>query len=191
MAVHGSKVIIANTGDCRALLSRNGKVKQLTTDHRPAHDDEKKRIENAGGFVDCDGYMCGELGVSRAIGDFSYEQLKFENGSGPLIVDPEIIELEIEPNDEFIALVSDGVTDALSNQTIIDLIRDSLRRNNCPETASKALVRAAVQTGIRDNLTAMTICFKPDPPKTNTYTIKSQLRLDKTSKSFGDLLNAL
>jgi len=192
MAVFGSRLILANAGDCRALLCRNGRVKELTTDHRPNADSEKKRIEAAGGFVDPDGYMCGDLGVSRAIGDHHYAHLKKEDGTGPLIADPEITEHQIESGDEFVVLVSDGITDSLTNQTIVDLVRDSLRLSNCPETASKALVSAAFKTGVKDNLTAMTVCFKPDPPsKKKIANSRSRLQIDHTSKSFADLLRAL
>lgn len=185
-------MVVANAGDCRALLSRNGRVKELTVEHRPDAHSEKERIQLAGGFVDPDGYMCGDLGVSRAIGDHHYTHLKKEDGSGPLIPDPEITECQIESGDEFVVLVSDGITDSLTNQTIIDLIRDSLRKTNCPETASKALVAAAFKTGVKDNLTAMTICFKPDPPsKKKIANSKSRLRIDPNSKSYADLVRAL
>ena len=185
-------MILGNAGDCRAILSRNGVAKELTHDHRPNATTEKKRIEEAGGFVDCDGYMCGDLGVSRAIGDHHYRHLKREDGEGPLIAAPEVTEHRIENDDEFVVVVTDGVTDALTSQTMIDLVRDSLRKHNCPETASKALVAAAFKTGIRDNLTAMTVCFKPNAPsKKKIPNSKSRLRIDPNSQSFADLVSAI
>ena len=192
LAVFGHRMILGNAGDCRAILSRNGRAKELTHDHRPNATAEKKRIEDAGGFVDCDGYMCGDLGVSRAIGDHHYTHLKWEDGNGPLIAAPEVTEYRIERDDEFVIVVTDGVTDSLTSQTMVDLIRESLRKYNCPETASKALVAAAFKTGIKDNLTAMTVCFKPDPPsKKRIPNSKSRLQIDPNSKSFMDLLSAI
>eukprot|EP00210_Caulerpa_lentillifera_P002565 g2460.t1 len=192
MAVFGSRFIVANTGDCRALLSRKGRCLELTTDHRPQSANERRRIEDAGGFVDCDGYLNGDLGVSRAIGDHHYFHLKFADGTGPLIPDPDIIDKVIDPDDEFIVLVSDGVTDGLMNQTIINLVRDSLKKSNCPDKASEALVRAALKTGVTDNLTAMTICLQMKAPSQKKV-VKSnnRLHLDHNSHSFADLVRAL
>lgn len=39
---------VANVGDCRAVLSRNGGVAvRLTNDHRLTREDERARVENA------------------------------------------------------------------------------------------------------------------------------------------------
>lgn len=192
MAVFGSRLVIANTGDCRALLSRNGRCHELTTDHRPLCAMERQRIEDAGGFVDCEGYLNGDLGVSRAIGDHHYCHLKFTDGTGPLIPDPDIIDNVIDPNDEFIVLVSDGVTDGLMSQTIIDLVRDSLRESNCPVKASEALVRAAFKTGVSDNLTAMTVCLQTHAPcRKKMVHSNSRLRLDLKTRNLADQMNTL
>eukprot|EP00210_Caulerpa_lentillifera_P004743 g4527.t1 len=192
MAIIGSRLIIANTGDCRAILSRNGRCRDLTTDHRPSCLAERKRIEIAGGFVDCDGYLNGDLGVSRAIGDYHHTQLKMTNGCGPLIADPDVVDHAIDHDDEFVVLVSDGVTEGLSSQTIIDLVRDSLRDHNCPDKAAEALVHAAQKTGVTDNLTAMVVCLQVKiAAKKKIVHSNSRLRLDPNSRSFADLVKAL
>lgn len=43
------KLIIANVGDSRAVISKNGRAVQLSVDHEPST--EKKDIEDRGGFV--------------------------------------------------------------------------------------------------------------------------------------------
>ena len=45
------KLVIANVGDCRAVLSENGVAVQLSRDHKPDNEEEKKRIQAAGSFV--------------------------------------------------------------------------------------------------------------------------------------------
>lgn len=63
-------LILANAGDCRAVLSTEGTTEMLTCDHKANDDKEKERIENLGGSVDDSGYLCGRLQLARALGDF-------------------------------------------------------------------------------------------------------------------------
>jgi len=63
----------ANSGDSRACLClKNGKVIELSWDHKPENDIETKRIKAAGGFIE-DGRVQGIIAVSRAIGDWEYK----------------------------------------------------------------------------------------------------------------------
>lgn len=39
-------LVVANAGDCRAVLSRNGNAESITCDHRPGRQEERERIEN-------------------------------------------------------------------------------------------------------------------------------------------------
>ena len=66
-------IVCANTGDSRAVLSRNGEVIELSHDHKPYNDEEKARIEAAGGQVKFN-RVNGDLAVSRALGDFVYKR---------------------------------------------------------------------------------------------------------------------
>lgn len=47
-----TEVIVANAGDCRAVLCRRGEAVELSDDHKPSRADEKDRIELAGGWID-------------------------------------------------------------------------------------------------------------------------------------------
>ena len=87
-----STLYVANVGDSRAVLSRGGVAISLTTDQLATRDDEKARIEAAGGWVH-NGRLNGVLAVSRAFGDVEHKLLKekcWEKTfvSDPLIVDP-------------------------------------------------------------------------------------------------------
>ncbi len=62
-------IIFGNCGDSRGLLSREDKVFFATLDHKPSNPEESTRIRGAGGFVEA-GRVCGNLAVSRALGDF-------------------------------------------------------------------------------------------------------------------------
>lgn len=52
-------MIVANVGDSRAVLCRDGKAVDLSVDHKPEDTKEKGRIEAAGGIVSDDGRVNG------------------------------------------------------------------------------------------------------------------------------------
>ena len=64
---------IANTGDSRSVLCRNGYTIGLSRDHKPENPLELKRIKKANGFVSL-GRVNEILSVSRAFGDFDMKQ---------------------------------------------------------------------------------------------------------------------
>lgn len=51
------------------------KYKQLSYDHKPDEESERKRIIKAGGTV-ADGRVNNNLNLSRSLGDFSYKNNK-------------------------------------------------------------------------------------------------------------------
>ncbi|XP_047966544.1 protein phosphatase 2C 3-like isoform X2 [Salvia hispanica] len=62
-------IVVANCGDSRAVLCRNGKAIPLSTDHKPDRPDEMNRIQAAGGRVIFweGARVLGVLAMSRAI----------------------------------------------------------------------------------------------------------------------------
>merc|ERR1719233_1013790 len=70
------RIWIANCGDSRAVLSRGGKAYALSVDHKPQDKAELARIKAAGGFVNAEGRVDGNLNLSRALGDFAYKKDK-------------------------------------------------------------------------------------------------------------------
>ncbi|CAE7799552.1 PPM1B [Symbiodinium sp. CCMP2592] len=70
-------VTVANCGDSRAVLCRNGTAVELSEDHKPELHSEEKRIRQAGGSVKligpCHRIDGWGLNLSRALGDFHYK----------------------------------------------------------------------------------------------------------------------
>lgn len=62
------QLIVANTGDSRCVLCRNGTAVAMSEDHQPENEEERKRIERAGGTVSEYGRVNNGLNMSRAIG---------------------------------------------------------------------------------------------------------------------------
>ncbi|KEP63716.1 UNVERIFIED_CONTAM: protein phosphatase 2C domain-containing protein [Hammondia hammondi] len=77
VVVVGGAVWCANCGDARAVLARNGRAVDLSSDHKPDRKDEVKRIVQAGGFIRCRRVL-GRLAVSRAFGDLEYKGSLYE-----------------------------------------------------------------------------------------------------------------
>ena len=44
--IRGYVMVVANAGDCRAVLSRDGTAEALTCDHRLDREDERQRVED-------------------------------------------------------------------------------------------------------------------------------------------------
>ena len=63
-----NELYVANAGDSRCVLCRDGKAMDMSDDHKPEDPGEQDRIVKAGGRVTCDGRVNGGLNLSRAIG---------------------------------------------------------------------------------------------------------------------------
>lgn len=156
-------LLVANAGDCRAVLCRKGAAVPMSRDHDPSSAWEKSRIESVGGYV-VDGYVNGQVTVARAIGDWHMQGLKEEGGEGPLSALPEIQSLVLSEEDEFLVMGCDGLWDVFTNEGAISFARKQLQRHNDPELCSKDLVVEALRRNSQDNVTVIVICFKVDAP---------------------------
>lgn len=154
-------VLIANAGDCRAVLGRRGRAVELSKDHKPNCPSERLRIEKLGGVV-YDGYLNGQLSVSRALGDW---HMKGPKGSAcPLSSEPELTETLLTEEDEFLIMACDGLWDVMSSQGAVTMARKELMIHNDPERCARELVREALKRKTCDNLTVIIVCFSLDPP---------------------------
>ncbi|KAM7508296.1 hypothetical protein LguiA_018749 [Lonicera macranthoides] len=162
--IFGRSLLVANAGDCRAVLSRHGMAIEMSKDHRPCCDNERIRIESLGGFID-DGYLNGQLAVTRALGDWHIKGLKeFGGRVGPLSAEPELKLLTLTKDDEFLIIGSDGIWDVFRSQNAVDFIRRRLQEHNDAKLCCKEVVEEAKKRGAIDNLTVVIVCFHSDPP---------------------------
>lgn len=166
--------MVANAGDCRAVLCRKGEAIDMSQDHRPSYAAERKRVEELGGFID-DGYLNGILSVTRALGDWD---MKLPSGSAsPLIAEPEFRQIVLTEDDEFLIIGCDGIWDVMSSQQAVSIVRRGLRRHDDPEQCAKDLVTEALRLNTFDNLTVVIVCFTspdhPDVSPTRQRTLRS------------------
>nr|TKR99333.1 phosphatase 2C family protein [Populus alba] len=148
--INGKRLWVANVGDSRAVLSRGGQARQMTTDHEP--NTERGSIENKGGFVsNMPGdvpRVNGQLAVSRAFGDKSLKS--------HLRSDPDIQETDIDNNTEVLVLASDGLWKVMSNQEAVDIAK----RIKDPLKAAKQLTAEALKRESKDDISCVVVRFR-------------------------------
>ena len=123
-----SKAYIANSGDSRAVLCRNGDAIELSTDHKVTLQSEADRIVAAGGVV-LNGRVNGSLNLTRAIGDLAF---KGDPNLSPedqvITANPDVTVIDINPDtDDFIVIACDGLWEVMKSQEVVDYILHSLQ----------------------------------------------------------------
>lgn len=159
----GRSLVVANVGDCRAVLSRRGKAIEMSRDHKPSCIREKNRIEATGGYI-YDGYLNGQLNVARALGDWHMEGMKDADGAGPLSAEPELMKTKLTEEDEFLIIGCDGIWDVFRSQNAVDFARRKLQDHNDPSACCRDLVDEALKRKSGDNLAVVVVCFNSMPP---------------------------
>ena len=168
-----TEIWVANAGDSRAVIGKkrsDGKYEAfaMSEDHKPDNEGEKKRIEEAGGFVE-DNRVRGILALSRSIGDLEYK-VKGENKNykkDMITADPEIKIQKIEPDVSFLIIACDGIWDCLDNQQAVDKVGDLIAKkpklSQVVEDVFDQIIAPDVSSsgGIGcDNMTAIIVQFK-------------------------------
>lgn len=152
--VQEETLTIAHVGDSRGVLCRAGTAVELTKDHKPELEQEKRRIEALGGFVSYIGCWraMGILAMSRAIGDLFLKPY--------VSAEPEVSSYPLQRTDEFVVLCSDGVFDVFDNDQVVRIVRSA----HNPQEAATLLTNSAFVAGSLDNLTAVVVAldgYKP------------------------------
>ncbi|XP_057858553.2 probable protein phosphatase 2C 57 [Cryptomeria japonica] len=163
--IFGRYLLVANAGDCRAVLSRQGKAIEMSRDHNTDCSRERKRIEASGGYID-DGYLNGHLTVTRALGDWHMEGMKTNSvgARGPLSAEPELKRITLTEEDEFLIIGCDGLWEVFRSQNAVDFARRKLQEHNDPLVCCKELIDEALKRKTADNLTVVVVCFHTEPP---------------------------
>ena len=152
----GRHLLVANAGDCRAVLCRKGVAVAMSQDHKPTYLPERKRVEGLGGYVE-DIYLNGYLSVTRALGDWDFKA-PFGPAS-PLIAEPDVQQVALSEDDEFLIIGCDGLWDVVNSQSAVSLVRRALRRHGDPQECARELVMEALRLYSSDNITVIVICL--------------------------------
>ena len=164
--IRGDSLVVANAGDSRAVLCRQGHAVEMSRDHKPMDEGERARIQKAGGFVQ-EGRVNGSLALSRAIGDLEYKQSKTLPPQEQIVTAyPEIKTETIVPGDEFVVIACDGIWDVLTSQQCCDFVRRRLRHDIplskiCEELVDECMAPDTKGSGIGcDNMSVVIVLLK-------------------------------
>ena len=190
LMIQGKKCIIANIGDSRLVLFRNKDISFTTTDHKPDSIIEKARIELSGGKL----YKIqtlipiyqngsrvnapwrvnpGQLSVSRTFGDIQAKDEKFGGNKTAIIALPDITEIELDDNYNFIVMACDGIFDVLKNEELLECIKIVIKEKNitnfkdvnmhqlCGDFADM-IIKSALAKNSFDNVSCIVIAINLD-----------------------------
>ncbi len=125
-----TEIIVANAGDSRCVLSKNGIAINMSEDHKPELDTERKRIEKAEGYVN-ENRVNGVLGLSRALGDLDYKKNKRLGATEQMVTASPDLKVEKIANDtDFLIIACDGIWDCMSSQGAVDFIKERVAKAN-------------------------------------------------------------
>lgn len=116
------KLYIANAGDSRCVLARNGRAIPLSFDHKPDNEEERLRIEKAGSTIQ-EGRVDGNLNLSRSLGDLKYKINKnLRPEEHPVTANPDVKIEELTGEEDFIIMGCDGIWESKSNEEMVEYI---------------------------------------------------------------------
>ena len=147
ITIENSRKILycANVGDTRCVLIKGNKGIRLTYDDRASDPKEHERIVSQGGVV-FGGRVYGQLMLSRAFGDW---ELKTYG----VICEPHIIRYEIENEDNYLVVATDGVFDVMEDEDVFQL---SKKEKNAKEFCDD-IMKEAIDRGSMDNISCFVI----------------------------------
>ena len=137
----------ASIGDSRIILVKKNKVIRLSYDDRVDDPNEHNRIISQGGVIK-DGRVNGALMLSRCFGDWDIKKYG-------VIVDPHVVNLELNDDDLYLILATDGVWDYLSDEQCKDVIKS----NKNTLDICKNIVVEALRKGSDDNISCIVVAL--------------------------------
>jgi serine/threonine protein phosphatase PrpC len=158
----GDVVYSANVGDTEVVVGGRGaavgssiSINVLSTMHKPSFIAERKRVEDAGGFVTLFSgvaRVCGILAVSRAFGNFNLQAA----ASQQRVIDavPSVSSCRLA-DDQVLIIACDGLWDVYA---YADAVRDALQQIETGGDPALYLTEQAIDARYsRDNVTTIVI----------------------------------
>ena len=134
-----TSIFVANIGDSRCVVSKSAKAIELSMDHKPDLENEKKRIEASGGKV-IGGRINGGINLSRSFGDLDYKKNDKKLPEEQIIISCPDIKIEtIDENTDFLIIACDGVWDCIKSQEAVEYFKGASATSKPPLETIEAL----------------------------------------------------
>lgn len=169
---------VANVGDSRAVIGRCGTAASrasqaslcaidLSSDHKPDRNDERRRIEQQGGKVGQSLFpvenMFGAVsfvraGPARVMAPDGFSGLAMSRALGDaylhphVIAKPEIQERRLDSRDKLLILGSDGIWDMMGSQEAVNIAR----RHKDPNAAAREIADVSRKRWMKETNNTMT-----------------------------------
>ena len=141
----GKSLLCANVGDSKAYLITKKEMILITKDHKCCDANEVKRIRDSGGIVFRE-RVFGTLMLTRSFGD--KEMKKYG-----VLSTPDIFMKNIDTEDIFVVIASDGVWDVVEENEILKMSQGSISSNDF----SKKIINLAKERDTHDNISCIVI----------------------------------
>lgn len=135
----------ANIGDTRCVLIKKNEAKRISYDDRATDKNENERVRSNGGII-FGGRVYGQLMLTRAFGDSGLKKYG-------VICLPHVYKVDIDIEDKYIIIATDGVWDVLNEYEIYNF---SLISKNSKELCD-IIVKNSIDKGSMDNVSCFVI----------------------------------
>jgi len=122
------KIYVANAGDSRCVLGKNGEAMEMSIDHKPDCQVEIDRIEKSGSVI-TDGRVDGNLNLTRSLGDLKYKHRDHLTPEEQAITaNPDTYEFDITNDIDFILMGCDGIWEKQSNEEAVKWVYEQIEK---------------------------------------------------------------
>lgn len=165
-ALTRKNIVVANTGDSRCVIVRNGTDIFATRDHKPDDEREKFRVAEAGGIVKY-GRVNGDLASARSFGDFRYKKDTHLPPSQQIVtVLPDVAILDRHPENELMIIACDGIWDVMSNLECSQFCLAALSIGASVQQTADMVLDECLRKGSGDNMSIIIVSLDGlKPPK--------------------------
>ena len=141
----GKSLLCANVGDSKAYLITKTEMKLITKDHKCNDPNEVQRIRDNGGVVFRE-RVFGTLMLTRSFGD--KEMKKYG-----VLSTPDIYFKNVEKDDIFVVISSDGIWDVVEENEIFEMAQKGISSSDL----SKKIVNLAKERETHDNISCIVV----------------------------------
>lgn len=154
-----SKIYVANAGDSRCVMARDGKAVEMSIDHKPESQVEIDRITKSGSVI-TEGRVDGNLNLTRSLGDLKYKHREHLTPEEQAITaNPDTYEFDLSNDIDFILMGCDGIWEKRSNEEAVEYVYEQLKKqkeklgmDSADKNIDQINIKEIVENLLNDNL---------------------------------------